>query len=74
MLSTVFTFAPVPLTDELSPLAVAADLARRRQADKAFTDAHTAPSHSAGCPEDFGFRDAEVGARNADRSLVGLVP
>jgi len=38
MLSTVFTFAPVPLTDELNPLAVAADLARRRQADKAFTE------------------------------------
>jgi len=35
MLSTVFTFAPVPLTGELSPLAVAADLARRRQADSA---------------------------------------
>jgi hypothetical protein len=35
MLSTVFTFAPVPLTSELNPLAVAADLARRRQADKA---------------------------------------
>ncbi len=43
MLSTVFTFAPVPLTDELSPLAVAADLARRRQADKALTDAR--PRH-----------------------------
>jgi hypothetical protein len=37
MLSTVFTFAPVPLTSELNPLAVAADLARRRQADKALT-------------------------------------
>lgn len=35
MLSTVFTFAPVPLTSELNPLAVAADLARRRQAEKA---------------------------------------
>jgi hypothetical protein len=34
MLSTVFTFAPVPLTSELNPLAVAADLARRRQAEK----------------------------------------
>ena len=34
MLSTVFTFAPVPLTTELNPLAVAADLARRRQAEK----------------------------------------
>jgi hypothetical protein len=43
MLSTVFTFAPVPLTDELNPLAVAADLARRRQADKAFTEAR--PRH-----------------------------
>ncbi len=41
MLSTVFTFAPVHLTDELNPLAVAADLARRRQADKAFTDARS---------------------------------
>ncbi len=38
MLSTVFTFAPVPLTSELNPLAVAADLARRRQADKALTE------------------------------------
>ncbi len=36
MLSTVFTFAPVPLTSELNPLAVAADLARRRQAEKSF--------------------------------------
>jgi hypothetical protein len=43
MLSIVFTFAPIPLTDELNPLAVAADLARRRQADKAFTDAR--PRH-----------------------------
>jgi len=34
MLSLVFTFAPVPLTNDLNPLAVAADLARRRQADK----------------------------------------
>jgi hypothetical protein len=34
MLSTVFTFAPVPLTNEPNPLAVAADLARRRQAEK----------------------------------------
>jgi hypothetical protein len=34
MLSTVFTFAPVPLTSDLNPLAVAADLARRRQAEK----------------------------------------
>jgi hypothetical protein len=37
MLSNVFTFAPVPLTSELNPLAVAADLARRRQADKALS-------------------------------------
>jgi hypothetical protein len=29
----VFTFAPVPLTDELSPLAHAAALARRRQSE-----------------------------------------
>jgi hypothetical protein len=43
MLSTVFTFAPIPLTDEVNPLAVAADLARRRQADKAF--AGVAPRH-----------------------------
>jgi len=35
MLSTVFTFAPLPLTDAVSPLAVAAELARRRQADHA---------------------------------------
>lgn len=33
MLSTIFTFAPVPLTSETNPLAVAADLARRRQAE-----------------------------------------
>jgi hypothetical protein len=33
MLSTVFTFAPLPLTGETSPLAVAAELARRRQAE-----------------------------------------
>jgi hypothetical protein len=43
MLSTVFTFAPVPLTSELNPLAVAADLARRRQAEKAL--GHTRPRH-----------------------------
>jgi hypothetical protein len=36
MLSTVFTFAPLPLTEEVSPLAVAAELARRRQAENAF--------------------------------------
>jgi hypothetical protein len=35
MLSTVFTFAPLALTEEVSPLAVAAELARRRQADNA---------------------------------------
>jgi hypothetical protein len=33
MLSTIFTFAPVPLTSETNPLAVAAELARRRQMD-----------------------------------------
>jgi hypothetical protein len=33
MISTIFTFAPVPLTSETNPLAVAAELARRRQAD-----------------------------------------
>ncbi len=32
-LSFIFTFAPVPLTSELSPLAHAAALARRRQAE-----------------------------------------
>jgi hypothetical protein len=32
-LSFIFTFAPVPLTEELSPLAHAAALARRRQAE-----------------------------------------
>jgi hypothetical protein len=32
-LSFIFTFAPVPLTDEQSPLAHAAALARRRQAE-----------------------------------------
>ncbi len=45
MLSTVFTFAPIPLTDEVNPLAVAADLARRRQADKALAGVGTAPRH-----------------------------
>ncbi len=43
MLSTVFTFAPVPLTSELNPLAVAADLARRRQAEKVLGNAR--PRH-----------------------------
>ncbi len=33
MISPIFTFAPVPLTGELSPLAHAAILIRRRQAD-----------------------------------------
>jgi hypothetical protein len=33
MLSLVFTFAPLPLTTEESPLAVAAELAKRRQAE-----------------------------------------
>ena len=47
MLSTVFTFAPVPLTSELNPLAVAADLARRRQAEKAFSRGSPPSSHSA---------------------------
>ncbi len=32
-ISPIFTFAPVPLTTELSPLAHAAALIRRRQAD-----------------------------------------
>jgi len=32
-ISPIFTFAPVPLTDELSPLAHAAALIRRRQAE-----------------------------------------
>jgi hypothetical protein len=32
-ISSVFAFAPVPLTKELSPLAHAAALARRRQAE-----------------------------------------
>jgi len=32
-ISHIFTFAPVPLTEELSPLAHAAVLIRRRQAD-----------------------------------------
>ena len=43
MLSTVFTFAPVPLTTEVNPLAVAADLARRRQAEKLIVGAR--PRH-----------------------------
>jgi hypothetical protein len=33
MISPIFTFAPIPLTEELSPLAHAAILIRRRQAD-----------------------------------------
>jgi hypothetical protein len=33
MLSLVFTFAPLPLTSEESPLAVAAELAKRRQSE-----------------------------------------
>jgi len=32
-ISPIFTFAPVPLTDEYSPLAHAAALARKRLAD-----------------------------------------
>jgi len=32
-ISPIFTFAPVPLTNELSPLAHAAILIRQRQAD-----------------------------------------
>jgi hypothetical protein len=32
-ISSVFTFAPIPLTSELSPLAHAAILARRRQVE-----------------------------------------
>ncbi|MEI9999601.1 MAG: hypothetical protein WDO13_10760 [Verrucomicrobiota bacterium] len=34
-LSPIFTFAPVPLTSERSPLAHAAALARRRMAENA---------------------------------------
>jgi len=33
MISPIFTFAPIPLTAELSPLAHAAILIRKRQAD-----------------------------------------
>ncbi len=33
IISPIFTFAPVPLTEEMSPLAHAAVLIRRRQAD-----------------------------------------
>jgi hypothetical protein len=32
-ISPIFTFAPIPLTNEFSPLAHAAALARRRLAD-----------------------------------------
>ena len=32
-ISFIFVFAPIPLTSELSPLAHAATLARRRQAE-----------------------------------------
>jgi hypothetical protein len=35
-LSFIFSFAPLPLTDEFSPLAHAASLARRRQLDGQF--------------------------------------
>ena len=34
--SFIFSFAPLPLTDEYSPLAHAASLARRRQLDVQF--------------------------------------
>lgn len=37
-ISPVFTFAPVPLTGELSPLAHAAALARRRQVESQAAD------------------------------------
>jgi hypothetical protein len=43
MLSTIFTLAPVPLTSETNPLAVAAELARRRQAD--LLSIHARPRH-----------------------------
>jgi len=38
-ISPIFVFAPVPLTSELSPLAQAAALARRRQAEGTGADA-----------------------------------
>lgn len=33
IISPIFTFAPIPLTEELSPLAHAAILIRKRQAE-----------------------------------------
>jgi hypothetical protein len=38
MISPIFTFAPIPLTNELSPLAHAAILIRKRQADNVVVD------------------------------------
>jgi len=47
-ISPIFTFAPIPLTDELSPLAHAAALARRRQAEGLTV---AAPRHRISPPE-----------------------
>jgi hypothetical protein len=41
-ISFIFSFAPVPLTNEFSPLAHAAALARRRQAENPVV---TTPRH-----------------------------
>jgi hypothetical protein len=41
-ISPIFTFAPIPLTSELSPLAHAAILIRKRQADHVIV---TKPRH-----------------------------
>jgi hypothetical protein len=47
-ISPIFTFAPVPLTEEMSPLAHAAILIRRRQADNPVV---TKPRHRIRPPE-----------------------
>lgn len=48
-ISPIFTFAPVPLTNEFSPLAHAALLVRRRQAEN---NVVTAPRHRIRPPEE----------------------
>jgi hypothetical protein len=48
-LSFIFSFAPVPLTEEYSPLAHAAALSRRRQAEM---QAFAKPRHRIGAALD----------------------
>jgi len=54
-ISFIFSFAPVPLTNELSPLAHAAALARRRQAENLVV---TAPRHRIRPPGDAAVSEA----------------